>query len=82
MADIKGEIMECNYCEKDFTSKSVGCKNENQHQQADYADRIADKIKSDLSNRSGLDFWGQLDDEVTEMILNAWAEIIRAEVKK
>lgn len=68
---------ECNYCEKDFSKKSVGCKYESQHLTADWADVIADKIKSDLSDRSGLDFWGQLDEEVTEDILNKWADIVR-----
>ncbi|MCD9188251.1 MAG: hypothetical protein LUM44_17680 [Pyrinomonadaceae bacterium] len=72
----------CDYCEKPFTSKSVGCKNENQHKTADYADRIAYQIQADLSDRSGLDFWGTLDEEVTESILETWAEIVRKEVQQ
>jgi len=71
----------CDYCEKQFNAKSVNCKFENQHAEADFADRIADAIKRDLSDRSGLDFWGQLDDEVTEMILKTWAGIVREQTK-
>jgi hypothetical protein len=81
----------CDYCDRRldrppsgarlFEDKQIGCRFPERHAEADYAQRIIERIEWDLSDRRGLkQEWRQIDPDTQDEVRDEWARLVRKEI--